>query len=201
MLLQLYGGCSSVGQSAGLCKFHKRVLDPSLFSKYTVVMALVTCLQCTKEFYIKPNRQAKGWGKYCSNNCKHLGFKTGNLILCTFCNKTTYKNRKDQSRSVSGNFFCNKSCHASWRNLQVFGNIHANWKSGESSYRDILRRTDRLQVCAKCMTDDKRILAVHHIDKNRQNNAVSNLLWLCHNCHFLVHHDSVEATGFIVNAT
>jgi len=31
-------------------------------------------------------------------------------------------------------------------------------------------------------------LIVHHIDKNRNNNGIENLIWLCQNCHYLVHH-------------
>jgi predicted HNH restriction endonuclease len=43
-------------------------------------------------------------------------------------------------------------------------------------------------VCVLCKVSDKRILAVHHKDNNRKNNKVENLVWLCHNCHILVHH-------------
>lgn len=161
-------------------------------------MPLVTCRQCAKSFYIKPNRLIRGWGKYCSNTCKHLSQKTGETKLCDVCGKSTYKNLKDQSRSKSGKFFCSKSCHIIWRNSQTFGDKHANWKDGESSYRDILKRAAVPRVCAKCETGDKRVLAVHHKDKNRQNNQLSNLIWLCHNCHFLVHHYTNEAQGFLV---
>jgi hypothetical protein len=30
------------------------------------------------------------------------------------------------------------------------------------------------------------------VDGNRKNSEVRNLEWLCHNCHYLVHHDTVE---------
>lgn len=162
-------------------------------------MILSICQQCTKQFYVKPNRIAKGWGKYCSNTCKHLGLITGMKIPCTFCNKLTYKNKKDQNRSASGNFFCNKSCQASWRNSHRVGESHANWISGESSYRDILRRSGATQACNKCDSNDIRVLAVHHKDKNRQNNNLVNLIWLCHNCHFLVHHYEKEAKGYLTS--
>lgn len=51
-------------------------------------------------------------------------------------------------------------------------------------------------MCTLCKTEDKRVLATHHIDRNRLNNSVNNLAWLCHNCHFLVHHDNVETQRF-----
>jgi predicted HNH restriction endonuclease len=36
------------------------------------------------------------------------------------------------------------------------------------------------------------VLAVHHVDQNRTNNKVTNLAWLCHNCHHLVHRYPIE---------
>lgn len=168
-------------------------------SSYTFRMPIVSCQICTDTFYVKPNRLIRGWGKFCSNECKHLGQKSGTLQPCHLCQKLTYRNRKEQTRSKSGKFFCSKSCQAKWRNKQVyFGSNHANWKGGESSYRQTLLRDSRRQICEKCNITDTRVLAVHHKDKNRQNNQVTNLIWLCHNCHYLIHHHKDEARGFIV---
>lgn len=52
------------------------------------------------------------------------------------------------------------------------------------------------KICRLCKTKDIRVLAVHHIDKNRKNNKISNLAWLCHNCHLLVHHYDAERNKF-----
>jgi hypothetical protein len=40
------------------------------------------------------------------------------------------------------------------------------------------------------------MLAVHHLDEDRANNAVDNLVWMCHNCHHLIHHYPEESTAF-----
>jgi hypothetical protein len=48
------------------------------------------------------------------------------------------------------------------------------------------------RVCKLCGIKDLRILAAHHIDRNTENNKVDNLIWLCHNCHYLIHHDVNE---------
>lgn len=38
--------------------------------------------------------------------------------------------------------------------------------------------------CAACgYNEDERILEVHHIDENRTNNKIDNLVILCPNCH------------------
>lgn len=77
------------------------------------------------------------------------------------------------------------------------GTRHANWKGGEHSYRELLLRSGKKPVCTLCNTIDIRILAVHHIDYDRTNNAIENLAWLCHNCHHLVHHHSDELERFM----
>lgn len=162
-------------------------------------MPLTVCQSCTKEFYVKPNRLARGWGRYCSNLCQNQGKQRGEILPCRECGKLTYKSRKDLRRSKSKTFFCGKSCQTKWRNSTLYiRQNHSNWKNGMSSYRQALIRSPIDRVCNKCKTDDHRILAVHHKDRNRMNNDLVNLTWLCHNCHYLVHHYPAEAVGFLL---
>jgi len=42
-------------------------------------------------------------------------------------------------------------------------------------------------ICSKCGFEDKRVLVIHHKDYNRKNNNINNLIWLCRNCHYLIH--------------
>ena len=162
-------------------------------------MPYVACNNCVRMFYVKPNRLAKGWGKFCSNQCQNDSQKTGERIPCHRCKKMLYRNVAAINSSISKKFFCGRSCQTKWRNSEVYiGSQHGNWVSGESSYRSALKRSGAEMVCAKCLTRDSRVLAVHHKDKNRQNNKLTNLIWLCHNCHFLVHHHPAEAVGFLV---
>ncbi len=156
-------------------------------------MARAECLICTNDFYVKPSHLKKGWGKYCSTGCRTKSQFKGKNVNCFICNKLIYRSPKNLKNSDSGKFFCSKSCQTLWRNKIVFvGKNHANWKFGESAYRRILEATDKEKVCALCKIHDLRVLAVHHKDKNRHNNDISNLIWLCHNCHYLVHHYSNE---------
>ena len=77
------------------------------------------------------------------------------------------------------------------------GPAHPNWKGGEYAYRKILLRTKTVKICKRCGIEDSRLLAVHHLDENHQNNKVDNLVWLCYNCHFLVHKDKNEKKKFM----
>lgn len=152
-------------------------------------MANVVCQVCRREFYAKPNWIKKGWGKFCSRECTFANQRKGKFITCFICKKEAYKSPKELARSKSGKFFCSKSCQTIWRNKIVFiGENHANWKSGESVYRKILTASGKALICKLCGNLDERILIVHHKDRNRENNKIENLVWLCHNCHYLVHH-------------
>lgn len=154
-------------------------------------MPVLKCLICAREFYVKPSHQKRGWGKYCSVSCRAKSQFRGKFVNCFICNLQIYRSPKDLRNSQSKKFFCSKTCQTIWRNTILFsGENSTNWKHGKSAYRRILQRTKKEQICTLCKTDDKRILIVHHKDKNRYNNNVENLIWLCHNCHYLIHHYS-----------
>ena len=161
-------------------------------------MPQVNCKICNKEFYAKPNWLLKGFGKYCSHACKRIAQRTGSYKECFICKKKTWKTPKDVRTSKSKLFFCSKTCQTIWRNKIVFvGANHANWKGGHFVYRETMKRTKIPQVCKRCLMKDKRVLIVHHVDKNRSNNHISNLVWLCANCHMLIHHDINEMKIFM----
>lgn len=151
-------------------------------------MPIKKCRICKKEFYAKPFWIKLGKAKYCSNKCSFSSRRTGKNKECFVCGKSTYKTPKQISHSKSGKFFCSKSCQTRWRNTEFVGSKHANWKHGEQSYKSVLTRHKIKKICRLCATKDERVMAVHHLDRNRKNNKVDNLVWLCHNCHHLVHH-------------
>lgn len=161
-------------------------------------MPQVKCKICDKEFYAKPNWILLGHGKYCSMKCKGEGAKKGKLVQCFICRKEIYKSQKALDGTRSGKLFCSKSCQTHWRNSLVYiGKKHPNWKEGKFiSYRNILIKYGRIEICTLCGTSDKRVIAAHHVDGNHGNNDLKNLAWLCYNCHFLVHNHKNEQLRF-----
>lgn len=156
-------------------------------------MPQVKCKICNKSFYIKPSHQRYGWGKYCSRKCRDIGARKGKFVLCATCGKETWKTPKALNGSKSGKFFCSKSCQTKWRNEYFSGNRHPNWKGGFSrEYREILIKSGIKPICKLCGLQDKRLLVVHHKDKNHKNHNDKNLVWLCLNCHYLVHNHNQE---------
>ncbi len=162
-------------------------------------MPIVKCKLCLKEFYGKPSHIKLGYAKYCSTVCQYEGRKKGKNLSCHICSEKFYRALKQLKKSKSGKFFCSKSCQTIWRNQEFVGIKHHNWKTGLFVYRSILSRHKIPKFCNLCKTKDERVLAVHHVDKNRKNNHLSNLAWLCNNCHFLVHHYKEESLKFKKN--
>jgi len=149
------------------------------------------CRICDKEFYVKSSHLKRGWGKCCSAKCQHKSLLRGKFVKCAVCGKKIWRAPRDLKHSKSGKYFCSKSCQAIWRNKRFSGSKHPNWKGGENiAYKKLLIKTGIKPVCRTCGQEDKRVLVVHHKEKNRKNHNINNLVWLCLNCHHLVHRHS-----------
>lgn len=155
-------------------------------------MPIINCKICSKLFYARPRHVSKGQGVYCSIRCKGIGTQKRTYLNCAICAKLVSKIPTQIKRSKSGKFFCSKSCQTVWRNKEFSGDKSKVWRGGFSRYRKILEENKSKKECRLCLTTDKRILAAHHIDENHKNNNPENLTWLCHNCHYLAHHDTLE---------
>jgi len=147
------------------------------------------CEVCAKPFYAKPSHRKLGWGKFCSIKCRSHAQRIGKHIECFVCRKKVYRSPRMMVRSKSGKYFCSKSCQTQWRNSLYVGERSINWVNGKRAYRNILLRSNRTPICLLCRMNDLRVLSVHHRDHRRSHNTVDNLIWLCFNCHYLVHHD------------
>jgi hypothetical protein len=159
-------------------------------------MPEVNCRTCGRAFVVKPNRLRRGWGAYCSKPCQYRGQVTGETKKCDYCGKDVYRKQADLRKSTSGRHFCDRRCRCAWANTQRARENHPNWTNGQATYRTALLRSSQEPLCGRCGLTDPRVLAVHHLDGDRANNDLRNLTWLCHNCHYLVHHFPDERAAF-----
>ncbi len=151
-------------------------------------MPIVSCKICERKFYTKPNLIEKGWGKYCSPDCKFKAQLRGKFVYCDKCNKKIWRSPAQLKDSVSGKFFCTKSCQTFWRNKFYSGSKHPLWTGGKKRYRVNLLSVKNIPVkCVRCGYDNESVLVVHHKDGDRKNVDLCNLEWLCRNCHYLSH--------------
>lgn len=114
--------------------------------------------------------------------------KTKNQVelTCDYCGKKYYV---PVSKSQGQFHFCCRECKDNAQRLssgKQFDNMrpqHYGSANGLYSYRDWAFEKYPHQ-CAVCgWNEDEDILEVHHIDENRQNNELDNLIILCPNCH------------------
>lgn len=150
-------------------------------------MMRIKCSLCDKWFERKKSQVERAKKNYCLEDCQHEARKDGTVFSCFICHKEIYRPQKAIEKNVSKKFFCSQKCCMLWQNSEFVREKHPNWKGGKSSYRGTLTKQDSHPFCKACLKDDKRILVVHHIDQNRKNNSLENLVWLCHNCHHLIH--------------
>jgi hypothetical protein len=155
-------------------------------------MENIICDFCSREFKKKKSQLKLSAKHYCSIHCSEQGRRKGKTIQCFTCDKLTYKSLKDLKNSKSGKYFCSQICSNVWIGKQQRAGNNPNWTGGLSSYKILLKRTKSKQVCNLCGKDNLKMLCVHHLDRNRKNNNMQNLIWLCRNCHFLVHHYKKE---------
>lgn len=121
-------------------------------------------------------------------DCKEeLANKNRVEVICSYCGEKTYKTFSKIENSRSGIYFCCRE-HKDLAQTLDFGleeiwPDHYNNGTGKFSYRDRALRTYG-EKCSYCGYDkEKLLLDVHHIDENRENNSIENLIPLCVMCH------------------
>jgi hypothetical protein len=142
------------------------------------------CLQCKKHFTLPYSRYAQGRGYFCSKHCKDINSamkeKTG------IAQKESYKHRP-HPKGMLGKTAWNKGGCNYW----ALKEKNPNWNGGSSyeeygykwnaSLRRKIRERDK-HACQEC-GENKLELVIHHIDYDKQNNVLLNLITLCRSCH------------------
>ena len=136
------------------------------------------CVICQTPLYRRPMELKATQGRaYCSSNC--YGLACRKEIPCVICGKLilTGLNKKT----------CSRSC----ANKNRAGIKYAGRRSKDKvKHQQALKlRLLRLrgQACERCGYDILEILQIHHKNRNRKNNNLSNLELICPNCHAKEH--------------
>lgn len=136
------------------------------------------------ERYYNPN----GGCPQCYKEFRH---KDSILLTCDYCFKQYYASKSSLNKSKSGLHFCCKEHKLLAQRLdsgEKFKDMRPSHYSigtigSPHTYRNLAFRNYE-NKCAICnWQEDKDILQVHHIDENRENNNLENLIILCPNCH------------------
>jgi len=157
----------------------------------------IICDFCSKKFFRKPSQIKKYRNSFCSTECQYKARRKGKHVNCFVCKKQVYKQQKDLLQSQSKKYFCSISCSNKWHGVEFSGEKHPNWIDGRFVYKKILLKTKITRNCFLCRNKNMQVLVAHHIDQNRKNNNPKNLIWLCRNCHHLVHNYNEVSLRFL----
>jgi 5-methylcytosine-specific restriction endonuclease McrA len=86
-------------------------------------------------------------------------------------------------------YFCSRKCKDDAQKIGGVQEImppHYGRSNGKNVYKNLIENTCS-PTCIGCSEINKYLLCVHHIDGNRNNNALSNLEIVCGNCHIKRH--------------
>ena len=154
------------------------------------------CQQCGKKFFVpqyevnyRPNI------KYCSTECYHASTRKPPLVRnCLHCGKEFIVDRKHKEKK-----FCNIECACSYKRhsnrTATFGAdgykyVWFSDGSGQKEHRYIIEQ----HLGRKLSTDE----VVHHIDGNRANNTISNLVVMSRGEHSALHRKKELDSGKIL---
>lgn len=121
---------------------------------------------------------------------------------CAQCGNTVYKPKSQVKRAKNRNVFCNSSCAAKYNNSHYrLGENNPNWIDGshKGSFYLTLAFREYKHKCAMCGLEEECCLQVHHIDEDRSNPSLENLIILCANCHNRIHRGGYNITEEILN--
>ncbi len=134
------------------------------------------CAICKKPIYRRPCEIAKS-RVFCGVAC--YGISNRKESPCMVCGKLILASFKKRT--------CSRSC----------ANIHrAGIKYNLNRPKDKVKHQRSIKIrllqesgeeCKRCRYAIKEILQIHHRDRNRNNNDLSNLELVCPNCHYEEH--------------
>jgi len=132
------------------------------------------CLVCSAPFSVINYRSERA--KYCSDKCRYESMKGRGrtTYTCHHCSMPF------QAPASTNRKYCSMACVGKGRK--------EDFKPVYSTVRKAMLRRNMVEKCERCGFDEpKQILGIHHKDRNRHNNELSNLEVLCPNCHSMEH--------------
>ncbi|MDE1970990.1 MAG: HNH endonuclease [Patescibacteria group bacterium] len=135
------------------------------------------CECCKLEFISKKTPTKKQ--RFCSTKCGNSVHKNGWFDKCINCGKQIWITPHNKKQC------CSRNCRNEFEKKRT-EKISAFHSYRKRAWRHFTKK------CQDCGNEDERILVIHHIDGDRKNGKIENLIPVCHNCHCLRH---IEMNG------
>ena len=150
------------------------------------------CLHCGNSFVVPLYREKTA--RYCSKPCQGDSWRGGPPIAipCVVCGNI---HRRCPSHMDVAKPTCSLRCRG------IAYRSEKPTTQDYSSVRKWMARRGLIKNCERCeYNEHPEILIVHHRDRDRRNNDLTNLEILCPNCHAL-EHASESINGFFHKST
>lgn len=156
------------------------------------------CLICSKLFSARNNDN--GRAKYCSTKCQYEGKRKHVKIKCKFCENEC------ESTPSGTKEFCNKTCFNAYRSKTYRGERAFHWKGGRidnDGYIAVivkdhpygLKKTNTQYILEHRLVVEKHLGRyllptehVHHVNGNKKDNRIENLILLTNSDHLKLHY-------------
>lgn len=167
---------------------------------YQKELHVKNCLVCNSE--VKRARS-----KYCSPKCQGIAAKgdksvryNKQIIKCSNCNTEILK----QPSLIFKTNFCSQECKNTYHSKRLSSTNNPRFKDGvwvgrkgnKGIYNGFTLKVKKqarerdgykCKVCNKTELDHNMAMHVHHIDYNKDNNDLNNLVSVCRYCHGKIH--------------
>jgi len=139
------------------------------------------CPNC-KGIFTRHKRLIKS--EYCSRKCKsEKEIKV--TLTCATCDLSfTRTPSKTKSASNNVHFCCRKCKDEGQKSIKEIQPDH--YGTADEPYRRKALNHYK-HICNRCSYSNFLALEVHHLDRNKENNDLTNLEILCANCHTIAH--------------
>lgn len=141
-------------------------------------------------------RKKRSTNVYCSNKCANIARKKSVFVECDNCGKQI---EKPQCHIKEHNF-CSTECRNEWYAKHAVGENASRWNGGiyhtsegylflrqdDGSYKAEHRIVMEKELGRELTSDE----IVHHIDENKTNNSIDNLIVLTRAEHAKIHRKS-----------
>ncbi len=154
------------------------------------------CVQCGKQYKGIPeskhcskkcaDKSLKGKKRECMMGKNHPQYQYKLIVHCLYCGKRLRK-RIAHVRNNKIGCFCDVRCYGKWlyknqiqENHPLFCGNTTRYENFTNEKKKEVKELDGYK-CVKCGNETD--LLVHHIDGNKSNSLINNLITLCRSCH------------------
>lgn len=162
----------------------------SCYGQKRNIQVELKCHNCNTKFLRSKSKAVRSKRHFCSSSCFSEKLNSQVKLKCGICGTSFMRKKSNLNKGKHGENFCTRKCKNIAQRHGSGSKVVPAQYTGKWAYRTKALRElgSSCEVCKQFKFEgqiwQKRldILEVHHIDKDRRNNALNNLMVICP-CH------------------